>query len=243
MQTIGIRLSFAGLVLGLAVSAAEAHAVWIAQRTGELTVVYGHGAADDPYAPAKVKAISGFTASGASAGVESVAREKNLIVQPAPDAALLTIYFDNGYWTERANGKWENVGKSVVPDAKSAGHYVKHALAILHPLPEPARPTDLKLQILPLADPLALRAGQELPVRVLLDGKPLAGATLIADYTNEPDGKGPVTDAHGEARVIVSNNGLNVIALSHAEKLEGDPDADERGHMATLSFMLFDEEE
>jgi uncharacterized GH25 family protein len=236
-------LSVAASVVGAWTATANAHAVWVAQRTGELAVVYGHGVEDDPYDPAKVKDVKGYAADGAAAEVKVLPREKNVVIEPAKDAALIELMFDNGYWTQRANGEWENVGKSKITDAKSAGHYVKHVLAVVAPLSKAPAPTDLQLQILPLADPLALTAGMELPVRVLLNGKPLTGGTIIPDYANDPDGKGPVTDANGEAKVLVRNNGLNVIALSHTEQLEGNPDADERGHFASLSFMLFDKEE
>jgi len=221
----------------------EAHAVWVAQRTGELAVIYGHGVEDGSYDPAKVKDVKGYAADGAAAEVKVLPREKNVIIEPAKGVALIELMFDNGYWTQRTNGEWENVGKSKVADATSAGHYVKHVLAVVAPLSKPLAPTGLQLQILPLADPLALAAGKELPVRVLLNGKPLAGGEIIPDYANDPDGKGPVTDANGEAKVVVRNNGLNVIALSFTEKLQGNPDADERGHFASLSFMLFDKEE
>ena len=240
------KIFMAGLfsaILAQSISQVSAHAVWVAQRTGELAVVYGHGVEDDSYEPSKVKDVKGFTADGTAAEVKLVPREKNVIIQPAKDVALVELVFDNGFWTQRTNGEWENVGKSKVKDAKTAGHYVKHVLAVVGPLTKLPAPTGLQLQILPLADPTALTAGKELPVRVLLDGKPLVGGTIIPDYANDPDGKGPVTDANGEAKVIVRNNGLNVIGLEHTVKLTGDPDADEIGHFASLSFMLFDKEE
>jgi uncharacterized GH25 family protein len=237
----GVGLS--AVMLMASTASASAHAVWVAQRTGELAVIYGHGVGDDPYDPAKVKSANAYTTDGKPAGIKIVPRERNAIIEPDKEAALVEIFFDNGFWTERADGTWENVGKSKIADAKSAGHYVKHALAVIAPLPKPPAPTGLQLQILPLTDPLALKAGEELPVRVLLNGKPLAAAEIIPDYANDPDGKGPLTNAAGEAKVVVRNNGLNVIALSHSEKLENNPDADERGHFASLSFMLFDKEE
>jgi uncharacterized GH25 family protein len=236
-----LRIAGLGLALiaGLAGSAA-AHGVWLAERYGQTLLVYGHGAADDAYDPTKIKMVRAFDQSGGELAVGVVPRERHAALELPEEAALVAVHFDNGYWTKRADGSWVNEPRSAVPDAQQAGHYVKHLLAVLKPGASIAPQPDLALQILPLVDPLQLAADATLPVRVLFDGAPLEGAKVIADYVNRADDPPLLTDAKGEAAVLVRNQGLNVIAVAHDVATPGDPDADKIGHFATLSFTLAD---
>ncbi len=243
MQKLLRAVLLSASLLTLFAERANAHAVWVAQRLDELAVILGHGVSDESYDTGKVKDVKAMTAQGAAAKVEVEVRAKNVVLKPADDAAVVSLVFDNGFWTQKADGEWVNEGKSKYPGAKSGGHYVKHVVSVLKPLAGEAKPQGLALELVPLSDPLAKKAGDTLKVRLLLDGKPLSGAELTPDYASDPDGKGPMTDAKGEADIVVRNNGLNVIVANHTVKLTGDPEADEIGHTATLSFMIFDKEE
>ena len=96
----------------------------------------------------------------------------------------------------------------------------------------------LLLEIVPLVDPMGLKAGDDLPVRVLLDGQPLAGARLFPDYVNDANTRAATTDAEGGAVVVVRNDGLNVIGVSASRPTPNDPDAERLSLFATLSFTL-----
>lgn len=228
------------LLVAGAAGTAGAHGVWLAERYGQTLLVYGHGAADDPYDPAKIKMVRALDPSGAELIARVEPRERHAALEVPEAAALVAVHFDNGYWTKRADGSWVNEPRSAVPDAEQAGHYVKHLLAVLKPGASIAPQPGLALQILPLVDPLGVAADGPLPVRVLLDGAPLEGAKVIADYVNRADDPPLLTDKKGEATVIVRNQGLNVIAVAHDVPTPGDPDADKIGHFATLSFTLAD---
>lgn len=219
------------------VQAASAHGAWVAERWGELGVVYGHGAGDDAYDPAKVTRAEAVDEKGAAVAVEIARREKHALLVPASEPAAIALEFDNGYWTEGPDGKWVNRPKDEVPGAKSAGHYVKNSLALLHIHDGlPALPRQA-LQIVPLANPIGRKASDSLRVRVLFEGKPLAGVAVTLDYVNAPGLASPATDASGEVEVMIRNDGLNVLAVSHAAPLENDPKADEVGYTATLTFV------
>ena len=43
-------------------TSALAHGIWIAQRHDDWAVVYGHGASDEGYDPAKLEAVAAFAA-------------------------------------------------------------------------------------------------------------------------------------------------------------------------------------
>ena len=234
-------MRFLSLAAALALafpSLAQAHGIWIAQRTGELAIVYGHGGSDDAYDPAKVKSVTGRTAAGAEVPVKIARREKNVVITPAEEAVVVIAVFDGGFWAKTKEGKWVNKGRRDVPDAESASHSLKYNTAVLAGTGGPLAPQGLPLEIVPLADPMTLKPGDDLPVQVLKDGKPLAGAGVIPDYVNESHGATMTTDADGKAVVVVRNDGLNVIAVSASEPAPGDDDVDRKGLFATLSFML-----
>lgn len=216
---------------------AGAHGAWVAERWGNLGVVYGHGAGDDPYDPARITQALAISEEGAATPVEIDKREKHAILKPEGEPAAILLTFDNGYWTEKTDGKWVNEAKDTVADAKAAGHYVKNSLSLLHAHGAlPAFPKQ-DLQIVPLDNPIGRKAGDPIRLRVLYDGKPLAGAVVTLDYVNQASLKSAPTDADGEVVVAIRNDGLNVLAVDHSMPLENDPKADQIGYTATLSFV------
>ncbi|GGE95843.1 hypothetical protein GCM10007285_24420 [Stappia taiwanensis] len=226
----------AALMIFGAVQTASAHGIWLAERWGELGLVYGHGASDDSYDPAKVAAVKALDEAGKPVAVQVARQKTHVLLAPESEPAVVLVDFDNGFYTEGSDGKWVNRPKSEVKGARQAGRYLKHTLAFRHlhgDVPDlPAQ----DLQIVPLGNPTELSAGQPLRLRVLYKGEPLAGAKLIPDYVNMSETKLEATDPSGEVEMTVRNNGLNVIAVAHAVPLENDPDADRTQHFATLSF-------
>lgn len=215
---------------------AGAHGAWVAERWGNLGVVYGHGAGDDPYDPARITQALAISEDGTATPVEVDKREKHAILKPESEPAAILLTFDNGYWTEKTDGKWVNEAKDKVADAKAAGHYIKNSLSLLHAHGAlPAFPKQ-NLQILPLDNPIGRKAGDPIRLRVLHDGKPLAGAVVTLDYVNQASLKSDPTGADGEVVVAIRNDGLNVLAVDHSVPLENDPKADQIGYTATLSF-------
>jgi nickel transport protein len=216
---------------------ALAHGAWIAERWGELGVIYGHGAGDDPYDPAKITKVEAVDGAGQLVSVEVKAMESHAVLVPAEEPAAIVLEFDNGFWSEGADGKWVNKPKNEVPGAKSAGRYLKNNLTLLHAhdgLPELPQQS---LQIRPVGNPLGLKAGDAFRVKVTFEGEPLAGATVMLDYVNAPGLLSGPTDDAGEVEVALRNDGLNVLAVDHSVPLAGDPQADEVGYTATLSFV------
>lgn len=226
------------LALALSLPAtAGAHGAWVAERWGELGVVYGHGAGDDAYDPARIVEAVAVGEDGAPVAVNVDKREKSAILKPDGEPAAIALTFDNGYWTEKTDGKWVNEPKDKVADAKETGHYIKNNLALIHAHGAlPAFPRQ-DLQIVPLDNPVGRKAGDPIRLRVLHAGKPLAGAVVTLDYVNQASLKSAPTDADGEVVVAIRNDGLNVLSVDHSVPLENDPKADKIGYTATLSFV------
>jgi uncharacterized GH25 family protein len=225
-------------LLSLTPLASHAHGVWLEMQHGELAVVYGHGGEEDAYDPAKLTSIAICPMGNSCAPATTVVHE-NHVTLPMPEAeSVITAAFDNGYWAKDATGKWQNTSMDLVPGATEGGQYLKHATYLSGPVAGGHKPMGLAVEIVPLADPFALKAGDMLPVQVLMNGKPLAGAEITADYVNAVDAAPIVADADGKAMIPLRNQGLNVLSVSATEPHPEPAKAQEIGHTATLTFML-----
>lgn len=231
------KIPFVILALAALPTAAQAHGIWVAQRHGDLAVVYGHGAGDEAYDPGKVKTVISYAASGERRDGTIHRQAKNALVTPAVDAASLTVVFDNGIWTKGPDGKSSNRPKREVSGAQSASHSIKFNTTILVKGGS-LKPAGLPLEVVPLVDPMTLKIGDDLPVQVLANGKPLPGVALHVDYVNEGHAKSEKTDQDGKVTLFVRNDGLNVIGVSHGVDTPENPDADKASYFATLSFAL-----
>lgn len=226
------------LLAGLGGAPVFAHGVWVAQRASELALVLGEGALDESYEPRQVREVKAFTAAGAPAQVVLQPRQRNLVVEPAADAAVLSMAVEDGFWSQGADGKWVSGSRAQVPDARKAGHYMKYGTTLLKPVAMPFKPLGAALEIVPLADPMALRRGQRLPIRVLSNGQPVAGAAVIGDFIGNVAAPRVKTDRAGRATVVLGSDGLNVLAVSLVEPRADRREADEDGLEATLAFAL-----
>ena len=220
-----LRTLHAGAVMVfLAPAVAGAHGIWIAERHGTQAVVYGHGASDEAYDPQKLKTVT--------------AQEDHALLGVPGNAVVVSSVFDNGFWAEGPDGKWVNKPKSEVPGAKQSSQSRKFAVAILDHLRKKPEPQGLPFEIVPLIDPTILEAGNELPVQVLVDGKPVEGVEVAADYVNDSHAAPVKTDAEGIARIRIRNAGLNVVGAAYSSPLSDSKEADKLSYFTTLTFNL-----
>lgn len=100
--------------------------------------------------------------------------------------------------------------------------------------------TGQRLEIVPLANPLALRPLDPLAVQVLFEGKPLAGALLKAWYKR--DGQTltvrATTAADGKATLTLPYAGAWMISVVHMVPAVGTRDIDWDSLWGNLSFYL-----
>jgi nickel transport protein len=225
-------------LLWLAPAGAAAHGVWLAERAGALTIVYGVGPQDEAYKPDKVISVVARAATGEARSTKLVAQKSNATIEAPTDAASFAVVLDNGFWSKGADGKWVNQPKSAVSNAQSSSRSIKFNTHVRASTGASPKPTGATLEILPLADVFKLKPGEDLPVQVLFEGKPLAGVALYPDYVNDANAKSVKTDTDGKATLFVKNNGLNVIGVAHAKPTPDDRDADRLSYFATLSFLI-----
>ncbi|WP_343583560.1 DUF4198 domain-containing protein [Herbaspirillum sp.] len=234
-----ITLALAGI---LSAATAQAHGVWVAQRAGEWALVLGENGVDDAYKPEAVKKVIALSADGTESTIKIRPQERNVILEPAASAKAIAASFEDGYWSQDANGKWLPGPKTAVAGAKHGGFYQMYTQTILAPGYQPTSTTlsaaDFPLQIIPLSDPLALKKGKSLRVQVLFQGKPLPGVPVATDYTGDTKVRTGKTDKQGQVAFNIRNAGLNVIKVSHTVKRIDRTDADEDGYAATLAFTF-----
>ncbi len=106
------------------------------------------------------------------------------------------------------------------------------------PQPHVTRPVGLSLEIVPERDPYRLKPGEALPVRVLFEGRPLAGA--LVKLTNLDFDTRPVethrSDRAGRAAFSVPNHGAWLINVIWTKPIRGNPKADFDTTFSSLTF-------
>jgi len=99
-------------------------------------------------------------------------------------------------------------------------------------------PVGLTLEIVPEKDPHLLKVGEAMPVQVLYQGKPLAGATVM--LTNLEFDSNPletrISDRTGHASFLVPHVGTWLINVVWTRPIQNNPDADFDTTFSSLSF-------
>lgn len=97
-----------------------------------------------------------------------------------------------------------------------------------------------KLALVPLSDPTGLRVKDELAVRVLFDGEPLAGAkvTAFSRTGREVKARSARTTAKGEAEFVLGEPGMHLVRLVYMRRAKGDADASWHSWWAAMTFEV-----
>jgi uncharacterized GH25 family protein len=223
------------------ITLSHAHGIWFAQRSGEMALIYGHGAEDLDMIRRfdKVTTIAAFDGAGAPLKTALKKTDHLVIADMQAKPAILAAVLDNGYWSKGPDDKWVNKGKDEVPGAKESGRYVKFTVFIKGPLTQPVPPLPGQvLQIVPVSAKLPHHMNEAMTVRVLHNGKPVAGAKVIRDYVTDPDQKPQLTGKDGTVIFRVRNQGLNVVGAAYESAPDDPAKAGKLGLYATLAFVL-----
>src|SRR5262245_4265193 len=188
-----------------------AHGIWFAQRAGQLAMIYGEGAEDGEIVKRLpgVRSIAGFDADGVEVPTKLIPTDHLLFVDVQQKPAVIAGALDNGLWTVGPDNREVNKGKNEVRGAKSSGHYFKYAVHLRGDLKKPLGPLPGQaLQLTPVTTVLPRRIGDAITLRALFQGRPLAGAEVIADFVNDPDAAPLRTDRDGRITLKIRNQGL-----------------------------------
>src|SRR5262245_28466262 len=181
-----VRLALLGLALA---PAAQAHDIWLtAGKAGsQVKAQVNFGDTDARQTPDKSRIVS-LELVGAS-GVQDLrgtlaptqlSGHPILETQPVSGSAgaLLAVVYDNGFWLTNPGDKKEtNTIKLLAPKGTATHWTVKYGKTLLG-AGSYGKVLHSRIEIVPLKDPYTLPAGQKLPVRVDLDGKPLPNVKI-----------------------------------------------------------------
>jgi uncharacterized GH25 family protein len=239
-KVFAVAASMAALA-GMVATSASAHAIWFAQRAKRNALIYGVGADDLDMVKRLplVQSVKGYDAAGKPIPVTLKADGAVALVESPAAPALLTATMYNKVWSKpKDGGEWVEGGREVLPDAVVSEKNYKFTVYVAGPLngPVPALDDQL-LQIVPVG-PIPQTMGAPMKVRVLLKGKPLAGAKLLRDFVNDPDGTPVVTGKDGVALIHVRNQGLNVLNTAAYVPSDEPKRIDRIEYEATFAFVL-----
>ena len=97
------------------------------------------------------------------------------------------------------------------------------------------------LELVAERNPYGMRPGDELPVRLIYENRPLSGALVIAMNRLNPSEKIPVrTDGNGRARLRLPAGGLWLIKAVHMIPAPAGAPADWASYWASLTFEIGD---
>ena len=210
----------------------------MAQRQGEMAFIYGHGPSDEPFTADRFKDAVAYSQEGEKTDVAVEYKHGYAVLPKDSQLGLVTGIYDNGFWSEKADGEWVNESKPEVEGARQGGHYMKYSTTILSVDAKAGQVTGMPLEIVPQKNPLGLKPGDILPIQVFANGKPLAGVEVVAEFVTDREDNVVKTDREGKAEITIRNNGLNVIATEASEDLEDTSKADKLDKFATLSFTF-----
>jgi uncharacterized GH25 family protein len=101
------------------------------------------------------------------------------------------------------------------------------------------RVVGLTLELVPERNPYAMAGGGDLPVRLLSEGKPLAGALVAAMPYDAPEKKlSARSDHEGRVTLRLPAGGVWLVKAVQMTPVAGDPNADWRSVWASLTFEV-----
>lgn len=214
---------------------ALAHDLWV-EREGRLhTLLFGHqhsghaGTGRLEYPPGQVKRMACFNGAGRETPAEP---GMTYPVTLRGECAATWFLTSSGYWSKTPYGT-RNVPRTEAGGAVLASWLSVESVKRLDAWGETlARPLTRELEIVPLSDPLGLKAGDKLRLAVYRDGRPAEGVTVA--YFGHPRG---VTGADGQVNVRIREPGYQLIQASLDLPL-ADGKADKAVHATALVFEV-----
>lgn len=211
-----------------------AHDLWI-DRDGLLhTLSYGHersgheGAKRLVYKPETVQQAMCFSASGQEMKAD---QGRNYPVTMKGDCAASWFLVSSGYWSKTPYGT-KNLPKSEAGAALDSWLSVEAVKRIDRWSEALARPLGKGLELVPVGNPLTLKAGDKLRLRAFQQGRPVANVTVA--YFGKPRG---VTGSDGAVNIRLNEPGVQLVQASLELPLD-DGKADKAIHASTLQFEI-----
>ena len=167
--------------LGMYAAPTDAHGVFFANRLDQKALVLGEGPLDNAYDPACVQRIDAYDVNFQPTTVERVDADNHVTIVPGDDLGVTATFFDYGYFAKTTDGKViPTRDYSDIENLVSVTYAYKYNVHYWNAAVKPGGLYNVPIQIVPEVNPLTLRRGDTLNLRIYKDGKPYANAPVIA---------------------------------------------------------------
>jgi uncharacterized GH25 family protein len=101
-----------------------------------------------------------------------------------------------------------------------------------------------RIEIVPSRNPNGVLPGEELEVRLLYEGEPLAGVAIVGGKAGGPTGQiKTTTDGSGKAVVTIPSRGRWYLRSIHMVRVDDDPQISWESFWCTLTFETEERDE
>lgn len=216
----------------LAAGAAQAHDFWMERDGGGFVLRYGHrGGEARPIDVTKLRSIRCVRPAGASQELLPGARPSPKEVRFTANCLVASAYHHGGFWSLTPDGE-KNLPRRECPDAVKSWESRQWTKWIDIRSPAAGKPIGDELEIVPVTDLSRTRSGDKASFRVLLQGKPLDGATVSMAHKVLGE-----TDSAGEVRVRIRATDVESVSVSYRRPISS-TDADVQVLEAALTFEV-----
>lgn len=264
-KSIRLAAICGGLWLLVAGSPALAHNVWLAPdnhfpQVGDTVLVkvgFGHGypasRVDQPVKEGMIGEALAIAPGGGQVALEKTAVDTYQLKIDRPGPYLLVAAMPPGLFSRTPEGM-KRGGRQDFPEVKSCmeARMVAHAFLLANGQGQPATMGGQALQMRPLANLAGLKKGGVLPLQVLFEGQPLAGAQIKATYAGyqppadaqSPQGHGApmvletMADAEGKAELRLDAPGHWLVILTHRTPYQPAEVCDQRMYMSSYAIEV-----
>ena len=198
------------LLLALLMTAchAWAHTAWLEADTDANSYLLrfgGHAGVLEPYDPEQLREISAIDQNGRAVAIERHDDDSGVRLETEGQAALITLFFDNGYWSRAPGGRSVNKPMDQVEGAATGVRAVKYHKYISRWSELASTAQGQPFELVPVSGQ-APAAGEAVTFQVLIEGQPAAGIALAF----EEAGSEAVSDEQGFA-TLAARAGINRI--------------------------------
>ncbi len=160
---------------------------------------------------------------------------------------IVTGTYKPTFWSKGPDG-WAQKNKKEMPDATYSQLAIMLGKTVVNVEGSDSddfitKPVGQKLEIVPLKNPAKVKAGETLPVQILLDGKPVKMAEVKATFAGFAENKEHQAfcgkaDIKGIIDIVVLKEGQWIAKVSHKAPYEDPAVSDELTVYSTFTFNV-----
>lgn len=243
------------LIILVVSSAVQAHMLWLnagkeAVKSGKsITVEIGFGhkyPATEGVKEGNIEKVFALDPKGRELPLQRVDSGKYMFVPKSAGEYQVIVKMKKGFLSITPEGR-KMASKKEIKDAVSCIQFSMSAITVIRSGSKGrhnTRPADLQLDIIPLEELGELKAGKELPVKLLFNGKPVKGAKLKAadaeSSTQKEDAwtQETVTDENGIARIKLASGGQWLISANYETPYPDPNECDKCSYRTSLTFSV-----